>query len=312
MIEVSKLLLLALGELLLLSLVYVGVVNFLALSRRRRERAAIKTLVARIKEDSGRREAETRKIMEERFGLTENNLEETVRKIARHEKAFYQTLIDVFIKRDTEAVQNLCVDYEGSVDVYRSIELPAKADTQKGVTAADVADDDHMEELILLKAENQRLTEELQVTMDTMGNMLSEYTLMFAPDVDASLDREKMREVIVPDENTGEGPAGADNEAESTDDFEDLELHREITQDSTATDAEQAADNDTDLKALDEELGMLDLSEELPAADLDETVVLSADQYANHDDKDEQMIDLDDDEVVNLDDVLDDPGLKGS
>lgn len=308
MIEVSKLLLLALGELLLLSVIYAGVVNFLALAKRRRERSAIKKLIARIKEDSGRREAETRQIMQQRFGLSDANLEETVHKIAREEKAFYQTLIDVFLRRDTEALQNLSVDYEGSVDAYRTIDVPGPAEPVNGAGESD----DHTEELILLKAENQRLTDELQLTMDTMGNMLSEYTQMFAGGVDVGLDREKMREIVALDENSDSVRTEVDVDEGST----DMPVDRESEPGSAGDGAGAVADEipaDDDLKALDEELGMLELSAEdlaeddsSRAIDLNETVVVSPDQDTVPSD---EVINLDD-EVVNLDDVLDDSDTK--
>ncbi len=62
-------------------------------------------------------------------------------------------------------------------------------------------------------------------------------------------------------------------------------------------DSGEASVEDEGLKALDEELAMLDLSEEelSGAADLDETVVVPLDQS---------------DEVVDLDDVLDDSEQK--
>lgn len=312
MIEVSKLLLLVLGELLLLSVVYAGIVNFLALSKRRSERSAIKKLVARIKEDSGRREAETRTIMQERFGLSDEKLDKTVHKIAREEKAFYQTLIDVFLRRDTEAVQNLSIDYESSVDAYRTIEIPNRAEPAEDGDESD----DHSEELILLKAENQRLTDELQLTMNTMGNMLSEYTQMFAGGADVSLDREKMREIIAPvaDESGDSMPTMVEEDTDLADALA-LQDSDQDSDDGAGVAAEEISVDDNDLKALDEELGMLDLSAEdlakddhTPAIDLDETVVVSLDQDTVPTD---EIIDLDD-EVVNLDDVLDDPDTKNS
>lgn len=313
MIEVSKLLLLVLGELLLLSVVYAGIVNFLALSKRRRERSAIKKLVARIKEDSDRREAETRAIMKERFGLTDEKLDKAVHKIAREEKAFYQTLIDVFLRRDTEAVQNLSVDYESSVDAYRTIEIPDRAEPAKDGEESD----DRSEELILLKAENQRLTDELQLTMNTMGNMLSEYTQMFAGGADVSLDREKMREIIAPvaDESGDSMPTMVEEDTDLADALALQDSDQESDDEGAGVAAEEISADDNDLKALDEELGMLDLSAEglakddhKPAIDLDETVVVSLDQDTVPTD---EIIDLDD-EVVNLDDVLDDPDTKNS
>jgi hypothetical protein len=310
MIEVSKLMLLVMGELLLLSVLYAVGMNFLALAKRRRDRAAIRNLIARIKEDSGRRELETRKLLEARFGLSGDNLEETTRKIARGEKAFYQALIDVYLRRNTEAVQNLCVDYEGSVDAYRTLEIPKRAEPAEG----DDEPDDHTEELILLKAENQRLADELQLTMDTMGNMLSEYTQMFAAGVDASLDREKMQEIVTPEEGTDAVQTAVVADEQLLDEL----LQQASADESEAPDSGDTADDEDELKALDEALEMLgfsqeDLAEEVPAetSDLDETVALAPKPDAAASGEEEAATDQDD-EVINLDDVLDDPDTRSS
>ncbi|WP_260291342.1 hypothetical protein [Sedimenticola hydrogenitrophicus] len=313
MIEVSKLLLLVMGELLLLSVIYAVSVNYFALAKRRRDRAAIRNLIARIKEDSGRRESETRKLLEQRLGLSGDNLEETVRKIARGEKAFYQALIDVYLRRDTEAVQNLCVDYEGSVDAYRTIEIPKRAEPAGG----DEEPEDHTEELILLKAENQRLADELQLTMDTMGNMLSEYTQMFAGGVDASLDRDKMQEIVAPTEDADPVQAAVVADEQLLDEL----LQQASADEGEAADNEDIPDDGDELKALDEALGILELSVEDPAAeepantnDLDETMVLSPepDVAASGAEEAEETVIDQDDEVINLDDVLDDPDTRNS
>ncbi|MCW8889060.1 MAG: hypothetical protein OQL20_00185, partial [Sedimenticola sp.] len=259
MIEVSKILLLVLGELFFISVIVALLFVYLAFSKRQRDRAAVKQLVARIKEDSDRREQETRKVMGERFGLEGAVLEEAVKKIIREEKKFYQVLIDVFLKRNTEAVPNLSVDYEGSVETYRTLEIPRSGSAVIADSAGDGVDP---EEIMLLKEENQRLADELQVTMDTMGRMLSEYSLMFAGGSEDELDKDKMREMLA-----AEAPVPADpltDELPADDvDLEDLKPPEsdagEVPVDAEASTGE---DEDEGLKALDEELAKLDLSED--------------------------------------------------
>lgn len=295
MIEVSKLLLLVLGELFIVSLIVAIVFAYLAFSKRQRDRSAVKQLVARIKEDSDRREQETRKVMEERYGFEGAELEEAVKKIRREEKAFYQVLIDVYLKRNTEAVPNLSVDYESSVDTYRTLEIPRGSTAAVADSAGDGADP---EEIMLLKEENQRLADELQVTMDTMGRMLSEYSLMFAGGSEDDLDKEKMREMLAADAGATAAPEASAEEPSTMPEPEAAEPEMDESTATEADAAEPSAEEDEGLKALDEELAMLDLSEEElsgGAESLDETVVVDADEA---------------DEVVDLDDVLDDPEQK--
>jgi len=314
MIEVSKLLLLVLGELLLVGIVVSLVIVYQALSKRRRDRSAVRKLVSRIKEDSGRRESETRKIMQERFGFDGSNLEEIVSRIAREEKAFYQVLIDVYLHHKTDAIQNLCVDYESSVETYRSLEIPKPAASQ------DLSDEavEESEAYRLLKDENERLTDELKKTMDTMADMLSEYSQMFSGGVPVEVDRSKLGEIVAEQRAAvAENSAEADEPAVAAD-TAGLEVE---TADAVVADeppeggqeAEPASVEDgpdrggepsavedlDDLKDLDDELAMLDLAEddlpaeeaENPQAGQDETVVLRPEES---------------DEVVDLEDVLGD------
>ena len=321
MIEVSKLLLLVLGELLLVGVVISLVIVYQAFSRRRRDRSAIRKLVSRIKEDSGRRESETRKIMQERFGFDGGNLEDIVRKIAREEKAFYQVLIDVYLHHKTDAIQNLCVDYESSVETYRNLEIPQPA---AGQALSDDAVEDS-EAYRMLKDENERLTNELKKTMDTMADMLSEYSQMFSGGVPVEVDREKLGEIVA--EQRAAGQESAEGEASSAVPEEDAGAVEPEAAVAESADSPQDIDQDTqpasegsppdetqgaadvgepvevedldDLKELDEELAMLDLAqddlpvteEEQAGAEQDETVVVRPEES---------------DEVVDLEDVLGD------
>lgn len=310
MIEVNKLLLLVLGELLLVGIVVSLIIVFQAFLRRRGDRSAIRKLVSRIKEDSGRRESETRKIMQERFGFDGNNLEEIVKKIAREEKAFYQVLIDVYLHHKTDAIQNLCVDYESSVETYRALELPRPAAAPEPSASASGEAVEDSESYRLLRAENERLTEELKKTMDTMAAMLSEYSLMFSGGASVEMDRNKLGEMLVEQQVDGSAEPvdqalpeaavddmGDDGSSSGADGAGDTQS---VTETPAAGGEEREIEDLDDLQELGDELTMLDLADEsLPAeasvdadTELDETMVIRPEES---------------DEVVDLEDVLDDP-----
>ena len=316
MIEISKLLLLVLGELLLVGVVVSVIVVFQAISRRQRDRLAVRKLVSRIKEDSGRREAETRKIMQERFGFDGNDLEAIVKRIARDERTFYQVLIDVYLHHKTDAIQNLCVDYESSLEIYRTLELSqltASAPSEEAIEGSEA--------YRLLRDENERLTEELKKTMDTMGGMLSEYSMMFSGGTGMEIDRDKLGEILAGKQEPEDGLSAADDagdekaedpdmEASAAEDDEPFEIadlevgaaeHNmpEEKEEKMSGDASSDSMDLDDLKALDDELEMLDLTDDEPSVgtgpgsdtQLDETVVLRPEES---------------DEVVDLEDVLED------
>lgn len=309
MIEVSRLLLMILGELLLLSIACAAVISFLYLSKQRRERSAIKQLIGRIKQDSSRRTDETREILQDHFGLSGASLEETVGKIGREEKAYYQTLIDLFLRRDIEALQNLNVDYERSVDVYRTMDLPAAAESEQPAQGADQPDGS-ADELELLKAENKRLADELQLTMNTMGTMLSEYTQMFAGGVDISLDREHLHAISTSMENK-DSPLSGDGEDLIPASAVALESGRDSEGHGAETAMHETPADNLAPEGLDEgleDLGAVPEDEQLPVIDRDETVAVTPDQGGGTSDEATRL----DEEVVNLDDVLEDPASKHS
>jgi len=199
MTEIDSLYLMLLLELLaLLSVVCVAMVVVLLL-RASRERRAINRLVGLVKEDSGRRQEETRSLLEKRFGYEGEVSKKIARKLSRKELGFYQTLINLFIKRDAKAMGELNIVFEDAVAPYRELDVSKQAAVQEVVHVAEksvasvspeeespVAEDDG--ELQRLRIENQQLLEELQLTMNTLGGMLSQYSAMCEGDANAGAE----------------------------------------------------------------------------------------------------------------------------
>jgi len=273
MIELSPLVLLLLGELLLVSiLVSLGLV-VTGLIRKRNERQAIARLVGRIKEDETRRREETHSLMASNFGLEGEALNTIVNKISREEKRLYQALINLFLKRDLHLLEVLHVECEGMTEPYRTIELSIP-DTDQDDLESDLSS-----EVVMLKEENERLTTELGVTMETMGTMLKEYASMYGGGADGSPNMEKMAEFVRDSQNEsqdGESPSVAEAE-----DISDVDL--DLDQDDSGM-IDDAIDIDIGA-ALEDETVVIDGSEELAALN-DETLA----------------VDVNDDEFVELDD----------
>lgn len=318
MIEVSRLLLMLLIELLILSTACAGIVTYLYLAKRRRERAALKNLIATIRQDMERREAETRQVLEQRFGLSAQPLEEAVVKISREEKQFYQTVIDLFLRRDTAALQNFSVDYEKSVEPYRTLAVTLSQEAPAAEPGDEVANN-LSDELLLLREENQRLSDELQLTMNTMGTMLNEYTQMFAGGSESGIDRDKIRQLVTPGaaaEAASAGEETVEEPAESTDAEVKVEPEpageeaepageeaEPVPDEPSVDDAVPAASDETPVTP-DQVAG--DAAE--AAADPDVMEMAGTDSAAEPD----GLVINRDDEVVNLDDVLEDPDSSKS
>ncbi|MCB1851127.1 MAG: hypothetical protein KDI83_10170 [Gammaproteobacteria bacterium] len=188
MIAINPLLLLTLSELLLVLIaISVGFV-IAGFFRKRNERRAIAKLIRRIKEDESRRRDETRSLMQKNFGIEGEALDAVVNEISREEKRFYQALINLFVRRDVQLLEVLNAECEGVTRPYRSIEIP-KADSGWEEKELELNS-----EIAVLKEENERLTTELSITMDTMGTMLNEYASMYSGGAVSPEDKKKLAE----------------------------------------------------------------------------------------------------------------------
>lgn len=193
MSNLSPLLLLTLGELLLVtSIVSVGLILH-AVVKKKRDRVSAHKLIGRIKQDESRRQDETRDLLGGHFGLQGESLDELVNKICHEEKLFYQKLINLYLKRDAAALEVLHVAFEGATEPYRTLQLPAAEGKPQ---RSELDGGDESGELKLLREQNERLSEELRITMDTMGRMLNEYSSMYSGGADAELDKEKLLDMF--------------------------------------------------------------------------------------------------------------------
>ncbi len=174
MIEVSFLSLLILGELLLVLGLACGVLLFTNLRRRKRDYRAAQKLVTAVKRDEERHKTAVSQLLESGYRYQGGELEETVAKLLRAKKIFYQDLVNAYLKRDAAAFGQLNIPLEALTDIYEQFKVPAAAgesDDQDGLVSEV--------DLEYLRDKNQRLSEELSQTMETMGRMLTEYSGMF-------------------------------------------------------------------------------------------------------------------------------------
>ncbi len=174
MIEVSFLSLLILGELLLVLGLACGILLFTNLRRKNRDYQAAQKLVAAVKRDEERHRSAISQLLESAYRYQGGELEETVAKLLRTKKFFYQALVNAYLKRDAAAFGQLNIPLEALTDLYEQFKVPeavGESDDQDGLVSEV--------DLEYLRDKNQRLSEELSQTMETMGRMLTEYSSIF-------------------------------------------------------------------------------------------------------------------------------------
>jgi len=202
MIEVSSVLFMGLWELVLLLLAVDVVIVVRFVIRRRREKASIERLVALVRQDVERRQQETRNLLEKKYGYSDEKLEKTTKKIVREEKRIYQTLANIFTTRDNVAIENLSIVFEEAVEPYRTLDVSniVKANDTDG------EGEDSSAEIKRLKKQNQELSDELKVTMNTISRMLHEYSSIFSEAGADKKDQAAVAELIANNQMPEDSP----------------------------------------------------------------------------------------------------------
>jgi hypothetical protein len=197
-----------------------------------RDRKAAAVIIQKIKEDEARRTAETKKILLHKFGFEDGDAEKLAVRTDRAERVLYQSIINMYLQRDTNALEGLNITFETAVEPYRTLEPPG------GGTAGRAVDES--QELTKLREENKRLSEEIGVTMQTMGRMLSEYSTMFAEKAkEQESELQQQAEAEEPEE-TQEEPA-VDEGEDRVEESEQTEVGEEEISDNEQPDISEAA-----------------------------------------------------------------------
>ena len=161
------------GLVLLLVLVASWVRGLLAA---RRDRAAIATLIERVTSAKAQRAQQLEQFLVERMGLAGEALEVRKAALLRGELYLLQRFANTYRRRDAGNAALFDLVVNDGIAPY--LELQA-GEYAGAATSTDEAVVD-TGEIEILRAENEHLKGELQITMDTMSRMLMEYSGMFA------------------------------------------------------------------------------------------------------------------------------------
>lgn len=135
---------------------------------RRRDTAAVRALVARIRNGRSAREAVIEQFLSERLGMSGDTLRHAQVGLVHAELGLLQRLAVTYLRRDATAVASLDQDLYATLEAYHALAA--------GGADAGGADSGEVENL---RAENKRLSDELRTTMETMSRMLKEYSSVF-------------------------------------------------------------------------------------------------------------------------------------
>lgn len=276
--NISPLILVLLGELLLITAVMSVFLMTGSLRRKSRDHVAALALIGQIKDKEESRLEETRALVGRIHGTSDTEADELAISIQNGELAHYQILVDSYIKRDAAAFRGVCESFEAATDPYRKMEH-AQESTSDDVEVQIVDPG----EFGILKEEKERLAEELKITMETMGRMLSEYACMYAGGAVEELDKESIANMYSADEAgfeeeedgaiedtalSGEPDADA---ATLSDDADIPELDQEWIEEAVKA-SESEASPDADSAADEDKMAVMDsaqLSDDLVSLDVE-------------------------------------------
>ncbi len=160
------------GELLLVLLVLLSYAWFRNRALRRRDTRAIRVLATRIKNTRPERETKIAQFLSEQMGISGEALEQAKTAMLRAELLLLQRFAVVYKKRDAGSAAQFDIDLMAALAPYYELE-------GGGIVVTQEQPDQDTSVLESLRAENQRLSDELSVTMETMSRMLNEYSTMF-------------------------------------------------------------------------------------------------------------------------------------
>jgi hypothetical protein len=172
---------------------------------RRRDRKAIALLVADAKNRKDQRLTEIAEFLSSKYALEGDRNDDATRALYQVERGLIQDFANIYLKRDAQAAANFCTPVvEGFSEYWAATPAASRADAG-GETAEEGGEMDY------LRTENQRLSSELRVAMDTLSRMLNEYSEVFSKDADLG-DIQVVDGEPVP-EDTREDAAVADDES---------------------------------------------------------------------------------------------------
>lgn len=261
------------GEAALMMTIMCIIMITRTLKARGKDQDAGNALAKEVLKSEDERHAALKEAFSECYTMEDDELMKVVDEFIARERAFYKTLIAVYVNRDGEQFKNLTSSLNEVVDSY----------TDLAKTAEPVANSEALE---ALEQKNEALSKELDESKDVMDGLMDEYKATFDKTGEQSAsDTEE------PDDENMEV------ESENTD-----EVEEEIALDDLDSDESEAAEDDIDLG--EEDVPTLNEiadpgSEDENLDDLDDLLAEATEESDEVDSEDE--LDLDDIDLGDVD-----------
>lgn len=198
MIEINSVIAVFVGEALIALLLVFIIMLLISMKRKSRDRAAATGLIKKVSSGGEMREQELLDLLGEDSGIDDENLKSYIKGIQEQEKALYQHVIQLYLKRDVQMLAKIDQQVQALSEPYRQL-LSEKS----GGTEIDPALQEEVDrikaEQEMLRNDNERLATQLGVAMETMDEVSTEYSMMFGGSKaveELSASKEKMMAIF--------------------------------------------------------------------------------------------------------------------
>lgn len=142
---------------------------------RRRDVKAMAALVARVRKGKAERLAALRTFLQDRLGLEDDARDQLAAALRHTELTMLKRFVAVYRGRDAATAGRFDNDLYEAIAPYHELSGATVVTAEPARPA--IVDPTELE---ALREENQRLSDELKITMETMSRMLNEYSTMFS------------------------------------------------------------------------------------------------------------------------------------
>jgi len=178
MSDTNSLAMILLAEASIILLIALIVVLWLQIKSRNKQSKAVEQLVSQIKEQLKTRTDETESFLKEFYGLSNSELTVATKAICTQEKLLLQNIVDALIRSEYSQITNLDTSVNDLVNTYKNlIPKPVEAMTDDLEEGLEV--ENNSNNLDVLRAENEALTEELGAMHEKILSITSEFSGMF-------------------------------------------------------------------------------------------------------------------------------------
>lgn len=196
------------------------VLMVMAFTRKNRERRACDALLGHIKAAEEEHKQALERYLRESLHIEKNQAQVKTTEMLKLRKHFFRKLLTGFLNRDVALTAELDSELSTLTNAYHLLE-PAQAPPVTPVSEAPRPSADAVL-VTRLQEENQRLRQEVTITMGTLNNIFAEYSSMFGsatPETELSVDQilERMQTMAMSDQSDDDDDSGKPMSAEEID-----------------------------------------------------------------------------------------------